>query len=76
MTVLWQFILVSPFKSLEMSAGDQEAGQKSISTQLMQNPDLLAALQVRILARFIYQISSNSQIIECLNRQHKISVFK
>ena len=31
-----------------MSAGDQEAGQKSISTQLMQNPDLLAALQVRI----------------------------
>ena len=29
-----------------MSAGDNEGGQKSISTQLMQNPDLLAALQV------------------------------
>ena len=31
---------------LIMSAGDNEGGQKSISTQLMQNPDLLAALQV------------------------------
>jgi len=31
-----------------MSAGDQEAGQKSISTQLMQNPDLLAALQSKL----------------------------
>lgn len=31
-----------------MSAGDNEGGQKSISTQLMQNPDLLAALQSKL----------------------------
>ena len=29
-----------------MSAGDAPGGNKSISTQLMQNPELLAALQV------------------------------
>lgn len=45
-----------------MSAGDNEAGQKSISNQLMQNPDLLAALQVKYNKKFELK---NSESLFC-----------